>query len=479
MDIASFVRSKIICTIGPASETPETLKAMVDAGMDVARFNLSHSTIVKHKENIENLRKVADIAVLVDLPGPKIRVGDMDGAVNLEQGDIIHFNTRNIVGGERELPVTYERLPEEVEVGGSLFMADGLIEVLVTEVDENLQGFKARVVSGGEVSSGKGVNVPGSSLSIKPPTEEDRIGIEFGIREEADWFALSFVRSREDVETSRGMIMNFGGDQPIISKIEHGDAIKNIDGIIEVSDAIMVARGDLGIEVKPWEVPLLQKSIIDKCQEAGKPVIVATQMLESMVTKPRPTRAEASDVANAILDGADAIMLSEETAVGLFPVEAVKVMNSISMTVEETELPEGIKSLGVNPTIADVIGSLVAQAGLSINPAAIIVVTRSGFSALMVSKHRPRSRILAITKDPSIRRRMHLYWGVEPLNVNWTDDRDELILRAIEKSLDKGVASKEDVIMVVSGSTLEAPGRTTTLQILNIEDILYYMKRRD
>lgn len=474
--VEGYVRSKIVCTIGPASDAPESLEAMIRAGMDVARVNLSHGTYQEHREKIQNIRELGDIAVLADLPGPKIRLGELEGAVHLKQGELVHFTTRDDIGREGELPVSYDRLPRELSVGGSIYLADGLIEAEILDIDDDLKGFTAEIKSEGEVTSRKGINAPGAKLSIRPPTDKDISGIEFGVEMEVDWFAVSFVRNRRDLDATREIIAKTGGTQPIISKIEHGEAIENIDEIIEASDGVMVARGDLGIEVKPWEVPILQKEIIDKCREAGKPVIVATQMLESMVTYPRPTRAEASDVANAIIDGADAVMLSEETATGLFPVEAVRVMNSISQTVESSRPPKGIQSLGSSPEIADIIGSLASQAARSVEPAAIIVVTRSGFSALMVSKHRPKGRILAVTRDLAIRRRMKLYWGVETLDVPWTDDRDELIVRAIKAGIGRGIVSNSDVVMVVSGSTLEAPGRTTTLEILQVDDVLKYKK---
>lgn len=476
---SDFVRSRIVCTIGPASGNLSVLNAMVKEGMDVARINLSHGTFMKHEEIIKQLRLISDVAILVDLPGPKIRVGRLEQAIHIRKGQRIHFTTRNIIGAGKEVPVSYEKLPEELNVGGSIFINDGLIELEVEEIDDDLKGFLAVPITGGEVTSRKGINAPGALLSISSPTEADRLGIKFGVEHEADWFAVSFVRNKRDVEESKKAIKNAGGFQPIISKIEHGDAVKNIDEIIQSSDAIMVARGDLGIEVKPWEVPLLQKRIIEKCQEQGKPVIVATQMLESMVNHPRPTRAEASDVANAILDGADAVMLSEETAVGLFPVDSVKAMNSITLAVEETGLRKGFSYLSENPTVADVIGSLAAQATESIKPAAIIVVTRSGFSARMVSKHRPRSRILAVSKENKILRRMQLFWGVEPLKVSWIEDRDELILRSLKESINRGFVTENDYVILVSGSTLEAPGRTTAFQILRVNEVLDYAYRTD
>jgi len=474
-----YARSKIVCTIGPASKRPDILKEMAAGGMDVARVNLSHGSFDDHRNTIRAIRSLGTVSVLVDLPGPKIRLGELKEPVMLKEGDAVRFTTESIIGEGLTLPVNYAKLPAEVRQGGRIFINDGLIELEVGKVDGDFKGFEAKVVSGGEASSHKGVNAPGASLSIRPPTEQDLKGIEFGVQAGADWFAASFIRNKKDVETVKQAIVDAGGDQPIISKIEHGEAIKNIDEIIRETDGVMVARGDLGIEVPPWDIPLLQKQIINKCFEAGKPVIVATQMLESMVENPRPTRAEASDVANAILDGADAVMLSEETAMGAHPVEAVRVMESISRVVEAGSTLRRTSRPRQGQPIPEVIGSLASQAVEAVEPAAIFTVTRSGFTALMVSKYRPSARILAVVKEAKIARRTRLYWGVEPIDVQWSDDRDELMIRAVNKALKEGKVRESDTIMAVSGSTLEAPGRTTTLEILRVRDILYHAGRKD
>jgi pyruvate kinase len=474
-----YARSKIICTIGPASKRPDILREMAAGGMDVARVNLSHGNLDDHRNTIRAIKSLGTVAVLVDLPGPKIRLGELKEPVQLREGDAVRFTTENTIGEGLTLPVNYAKLPAEIRPGGHIFINDGLIELDIIRVDSDFKGFEAKVVSGGEASSHKGVNAPGASLSIHPPTEQDIKGIEFGIQAGADWFAASFIRSRKDVENVKDAIKAVDGDQPIISKVEHGEAITNIDEIIDASDGIMVARGDLGIEVPPWDIPLLQKKIIAKCYDAGKPVIVATQMLESMVDNPRPTRAEASDVANAILDGADAVMLSEETAIGAHPVEAVRVMENISRVVEAGTTLRRVQRPREGQTIPDIIGSLASQAVESVKPAAIFTVTRTGFTTLMVSKYRPSTRILAVVREAKIARRTRLFWGVEPLDVQWSNDRDELIIRAVNKALRDGVVRESDTIMVVSGSTLEAPGRTSTLEILRVRDILYHAGRKD
>ena len=474
-----YARSKIICTIGPASKRPDILREMAAGGMDVARVNLSHGNLDDHRNTIRAIKSLGTVAVLVDLPGPKIRLGELKEPVQLREGDAVRFTTENTIGEGLTLPINYAKLPAEIRPGGHIFINDGLIELDIIKVDGDFKGFEAKVVNGGEASSHKGVNAPGASLSIHPPTEQDIKGIEFGVQAGADWFAASFIRSRKDVENVKDAIKAVNGDQPIISKVEHGEAITNIDEIIDASDGIMVARGDLGIEVPPWDIPLLQKKIIAKCYDAGKPVIVATQMLESMVDNPRPTRAEASDVANAILDGADAVMLSEETAIGAHPVEAVRVMENISRVVEAGTTLRRVQRPREGQTIPDIIGSLASQAVESVKPAAIFTVTRTGFTTLMVSKYRPSTRILAVVREAKIARRTRLFWGVEPLDVQWSNDRDELIIRAVNKALRDGVVRESDTIMVVSGSTLEAPGRTSTLEILRVRDILYHAGRKD
>jgi pyruvate kinase len=470
--LPSFMRSKIVCTIGPVSNSPKTLDKMLQAGMDVARINTSHGTVKDHRPVIEHLRSVGNCGILVDLPGPKIRLGELKQPIVIEEGKTIHFTVDDIVGTKSELPINYEKLPSEVHLGGHLFINDGLIDVEITGIDYDKRGFTGKIISGGDISSRKGINAPGAILSLTPPTKKDLEGIQFGLEIDCDWFAASFIRSKNDVEAVRAAIIENGGDQPIISKIEHGEAVYNIAEVIESSDGVMVARGDLGIEIPPWDVPLLQKKIIKACNLKGKPVIVATQMLESMMHTPRPSRAEASDVANALLDGADAVMLSGETAVGKYPVEAVKAMNSIGWVVQE-QISKGENGDLKGLPLTDVIGDLASRAVEAVEPAAILVVTRSGVSASMVSKHRPKASILTVAKDPRISRRMHMYWGVKPIDVSWTDDRDELIIRTVNISLDLGYISREDVIEIVSGSTLIAPGLTTTLEILKVEDIMY------
>ncbi len=470
-------RSKIVCTIGPASRRPDILREMAAAGMDLARFNLSHGTLDEHRNTVRAVRSLGSVAVLFDLPGPKIRVGELKAPIVLQNGDTARFTVEESAEPP-VIPISYPLLPTEVRPGGHIYVDDGRIDIEITKVDTDLHGFEGKVATGGTVESHKGVNAPGASLSMRPPTEQDLRGIKFGVELGVDWFAASFVRGKGDVEAVKSAIEEAGGEQPLVSKIEHGDAIRNIDEIVRASDGVMVARGDLGIEVPPWEVPLLQKRIISSCNEAGRPVIVATQMLESMVASPHPTRAEASDVANALLDGADAVMLSEETATGSYPVEAVRVMESIGRVVE-AGAPQAKREVPrEGAPIADVLGSLAASAVDALHPAAVIAVTRSGFTALMASKYRPAARLFAVVRDAKVGRRIRMFWGVEPLDVPWTEERDELVVRAVSKAVKDGFVRDSDTVLVVSGSSLEEPGRTSSLEALRVRDVLAHEGKR-
>jgi pyruvate kinase len=466
------MRPKIICTIGPASDELKTLKAMLKAGMDIARLNLSHGTHAYKREVFNKLRELGEVSILFDLPGPKIRLGELDGSIILKQKDQVHFTTQKVMGNNKEIPITYKNLPKEVHSGDSIFINDGNIEVKIDRIDDDFEGFFGNIIFGGEIVSHKGLNAPFATISIRPPTEKDVNGIKLGIDLDVDWFAISFIRNKMDVENTQKIIKQLGGDQPIISKIEHREAIKNIDEIITASDGIMVARGDLGIEMPRWEVPILQKQIIKKCHNAGKPVIVATQMLSSMVMSPQPTRAEVSDVSNAILDGVDAVMLSEETAVGLHPIRSVKMMKNIYQTTIKEIPPHRLEKPAKGISRADIIGSLIPWVTDAVKPGAILIITRSGFTARMISKHRPKARIFAITRNSWVARRIRFYWGVELLDVHWTNDRNELLKRAIQRSLEKKVVNRKDTLIIVSGSALESTRTTSTFEIIKIENVL-------
>ncbi|MHA1839433.1 MAG: pyruvate kinase, partial [Candidatus Ranarchaeia archaeon] len=364
------VRSKIVCTIGPATRSVTKIKALVKEGMDVARINMSHGSYEDHETTINIMRKVApENPIMMDLSGVRIRVGRMRQPIDVQRGETISITTEDIEGTKKLVPILYEKLIDEVEIGGKIFINDGVVELKVEEKRDST--LICKVLSGGIIDTRKGVNTPAAKLSTKVPTEKDIHDIKFGIERNIDFFALSFVRRASDIERAREIIKANKGSQPIIAKIEHPDAVNFFESILNTSDGIMVARGDLGIETSPIEVPLLQKRIIRRCNQAAKPVIVATHMLESMINHPRPTRAEASDVANAILDGTDATMLSGETAIGKYPVEAVKVMNNLNQIVEK-ELKIDVEALPLElGSIADMIGNLVREAVQKINPQAI------------------------------------------------------------------------------------------------------------
>ena len=457
-------RTKIVATLGPSSASPEAIAALAEAGMDVARVNASHGTPAEHESWALRVREVSralgrPLGLMLDTRGPEVRVGELPEPLELGEGELVLLGRRGIL-------VTHQGLPEDVPVGARVLLDDGRISLRVEGKEEG--ALKCRVERGGRLRPGKRVSVPGVRLDLPPLSPADRESLKLARELSFEFVALSFVQRPEDVIAARREL----GDGPwVIAKVETAAAVDRMAEVVAAADGVMVARGDLGVEMPPWEVPLIQKRIIEACNRAGKPVIVATQMLESMVSNPLPTRAEASDVANALLDGADAVMLSAETAVGQYPVEAVRVMNNIGQVVEqrisrvEWGEPRGMP-------LPDVIGSLAARAVEAVEPSVILVATRSGFSALMVSKHRPRASILAFAPHIRILRRMHLYWGVKPVEVDWSDDRDTLLLRAVRRSLELGYISRGDIVEIVSGSTLTPPGQTTTLEILRVDDIL-------
>jgi len=386
-------RTKIVCTLGPASSSKMVLTQLIEAGMDVARINSAHGGYEEYKTQITNLRELSErIAVLFDLAGPKIRVGEMNDNVILQENTDVILTTEKIQGTANMIPQLYEELPCRVKKGDTIFIDEGLIQLSAVEIP-NEKEIVCQVKTGGLLRSKRGINVPGVDL-IRIPTKKDYKDIKTGIELGVDYFGLSFVKMREDVERVREIIHEHGEDVPIISKIETIEATENFDEILHASDGIMVARGDLGVELFPEKVPLMQKLLIKKCNAAGIPVIVATQMLESMIGNPRPTRAEASDVANAVLDGADAVMLSGETAIGKYPVQTVKVMNLIS-SIAEKEIPHTHHIDKERPSAAEVIGECVHLAADKLKIDAILVSTKTGFTSRMISKFRPKSLILA------------------------------------------------------------------------------------
>jgi pyruvate kinase len=473
--------TKIVCTIGPASASPDMLASLIRAGMDVARLNFSHGDHATHAENIQRIRAIAadqgkPVAILADLQGPKLRVGTMqEGGVELTAGETLVLTTEHITGGTGRVPVQYERLPQVVEPDDRILIDDGLLEVVVIAVEGH--DITTHVVTGGVLQSNKGLNLPRAALSIPAITDKDREDLAFAIEQGLDWVALSFVRTAAEVWELKADIRKlsaFGRPTPVISKIEKPEAIIHIDDIIAASDGIMVARGDLGIELSPEAVPMLQKTIIAKCNYAGKPVITATQMLDSMIRNPRPTRAEASDVANAILDGSDAIMLSGETASGKYPLEAVQTMVRIAQEAEHALLTAPQRQLPARSgrTFAEAVAHATVETALDLSAAAIITPTVSGSTARIVSRFRPPCPIIAVTPSPFAQRELMLFWGVFPLLSHREGSTDAVINDAVDVAHKTGYVKEGDVLIVTGGSVEGGGGTTDLMKVHLIERVL-------
>ncbi|OAT85541.1 pyruvate kinase [Desulfotomaculum copahuensis] len=472
-------RTKIVCTIGPACEDVETLTKMIKAGMNVARLNFSHGTHDEHARRVAAVRKAAgragkNIALLLDTKGPEIRLGYLEKEpVVLEAGRQVTLTTEEIKGTAERLPITYAGLPRDVRPGNSILIADGMIELKVLSATP--REVVCLVVHGGELTSQKGVNLPGVPVNLPAITDRDVSDIVFGIEQGFDLIAASFIRKAGDVLAIRQILEEHGAELDIIAKIESQEGVNNLDEIIKVADGIMVARGDLGVGIPVEEVPLVQKSIIHKCNRAGKPVITATQMLESMIHNPRPTRAEASDVANAIFDGTDAIMLSGETAAGQYPVEAVETMARIARRAEAA-LPydEMLQHRGQAParTVTDAISHATCATARDLEAAAIITSTESGHTAKMVSKYRPKAPVIAVTTRPVVLRKLALVWGVQPLLVGRSEDTDSMISAAIEVSLAAELISPGDLVVITAGVPVGVHGTTNLLKVHTVGDIL-------
>ncbi|MQL52032.1 pyruvate kinase [Desulfofundulus thermobenzoicus] len=472
-------KTKIICTIGPACEKVETLMAMMRAGMNVARLNFSHGTHEEHARRIAAIREAAgrigkNVAILLDTKGPEIRLGYLEKEpVTLQAGQRVVLTTENIKGTVERLPITYAGLPRDVAPGNSILIADGRIELRVLDATD--KEIFCEVVHGGELTSQKGVNLPGVPVNLPAITEQDVRDIQFGIDQGLDFIAASFIRKGADVLAIRRILEERGADMDIIAKIESREGLDNLDEIIKVANGIMVARGDLGVGIPVEEVPLVQKTIIQKCNQAGKPVITATQMLESMINNPRPTRAEASDVANAILDGTDAIMLSGETAAGNYPVEAVETMARIARRTEEALPYREIlarKGRSLARTVTDAISHATCTTAQDLEAAAIITSTETGHTAKMVSKYRPKAPIIAVTPEARVLRKLALVWGVQPLLVGHTHDTDSMIASAIEVSLSADLIKPGDLVVITAGIPAGVHGTTNLLKVHTVGDIL-------
>jgi pyruvate kinase len=467
-------RAKIICTIGPSCNSEAALGELMRLGMDVARLNFSHGTHQDHALNIERLRKVAQeegrtICILQDLQGPKIRTGALkDGRpLTIEAGSRVTITSRPVEGTANLISTTFKDLPREVQPGSRILLSDGLIELRVIKVrgDE----VECEVINGGSLGQHQGINIPGAALSIPALTEKDRKDLNFGLDHGVDMVALSFVRSAADVEDVKKLVATKGQSVPVIAKLEKPQALEQLEAIFEASDGVMVARGDLGVEMPPEKVPVIQKHVIRRAAEWRKPVIIATQMLESMIENPRPTRAEASDVANAVFDGTDAVMLSAETATGLYPRETVAMMSKI---VVEAEMNMGdflqrrrdTRKL----TIAETICESIAHAAQDLHMAAIAVFTESGATARLISKFRPKTAIFAFGNTPEVCNRMNLFWGVNPILRSQSLTTEEMVATAEQELCRRGLVSSGDVVGIVAGTQLST-GSTNfmRLQVVN------------
>ncbi len=474
-------KTKIVATIGPASESEDKLRDLFQNGLNVCRLNFSHGNHDEHKKRIDTIKKVREemdlpIAIMLDTKGPEIRLGDFkDGTIELTQDDIFTLTTREILGDKSIVSITYKGLPQDVEVGGRILIDDGLVELRILEIIDG-RDIKCIAINSGTLKNHKGVNVPNVNINLPAVTEKDIEDIKFGIENDIDFIAVSFVRTADDVNTIRRILEENGGQSiDIISKIESQQGVDNIDEILKVSDGIMVARGDLGVEVKTEEIPLIQKMLIRKCSLAGKAVITATQMLDSMMRNPRPTRAEVTDVANAILDGSSAIMLSGETAAGKYPIESVKMMHSIALTTEESlnyhEMLK-IRSDMNQLSTTNAIGKATCTTAEDLDAAAIITSTSSGYTSKAISKFRPKAPIIAVTTSDTVRRKLSLEWGVYPVVAKESNSTDEVIDNSVNAAISYGYVNEGDLVIITAGIPVGLSGTTNMIKVHTIGKVL-------
>ena len=455
--INNIKKTKIVCTLGPVSENEETLRELIKNGLNVCRLNFSHGSHEEHKGRMDLVKKLREelnmpTAILLDTKGPEIRTGKFDAPeVLLEEGQTFTITMKDVMGNKEMCTVSYKGLANDVKTGDTILIDDGLVGLTVKEV--NGDDIVCEVQNSGIVKNNKGVNVPGVKVNLPAITEKDRSDIEFGIEQGIDFIAASFVRKVSDVLAIREILEeNNATHIKIISKIENQEGVDNLDEIIAVSDGIMVARGDLGVEIPTEEIPVVQKLMIKKCNEAGKPVITATQMLDSMIRNPRPTRAEVTDVANAIYDGTDAIMLSGETAAGKYPVEAVKTMATIAKRAEETMRNRRTK-INKSKNVTDAISYATCTTAMDLDAKAILSSTASGHTARMVSKFRPDCPIIATTSDESVRRQLSLTWGVLPVMRNKSANTDQVIVNSIEAAKTAEYVNENDIVVITAGGS--------------------------
>ncbi len=463
-------RTKIVATIGPATESPERIKQLVEAGATTFRLNFSHGDHDEHSRRIETIRKVSKelgvhIGILQDLQGPKIRLGRFKcGPITLATGDKFSLTAKEVECCQEIANVTYHKLADEVVSGSRILLDDGRVEMQVESVNKHEKCLNCIVTVGGVLSNNKGVNFPDVQLSVRALTQKDKEDLAFGLTKGVDWVALSFVRNPTDMQEIKELINHHGHNTPVIAKIEKFEAIDQIDAILPLCDGVMVARGDLGVEMPAEEVPLLQKELIRKANSLGIPIITATQMLDSMATCPRPTRAEVSDVANAILDGTDAVMLSNETAVGDYPVEAVMTMATIARRIER-DYPQRPIENNLPSTIPNAISAAVSSIARQLNAAAILPLTKSGATAHNVSKFRPATPILAITSELSVARRLQLVWGVTPLLINDQESTNKTFSIATKTAQNMNILKNGDLVIETAGTLTGVSGSTDLIKV--------------
>ncbi|CAM3859057.1 pyruvate kinase [Alkalicoccus chagannorensis] len=473
-------KTKIVCTIGPASESEEKVEQLIEAGMNVARLNFSHGDFEEHGARIKSVREAAkkagqNTAILLDTKGPEIRTQELAaGAVDLQKGQTLRVSMNEVSGNEEVISITYPGLVNDVHEGSKLLLDDGLIELLVTEV--RADELVTEVLNNGTLKNKKGVNVPNVSVSLPGITEKDAADILFGIEQDVDFIAASFVRRASDVLEIRELLEKHGAEHiQIIPKIENQEGVDNIEEILEVSDGLMVARGDLGVEIPSEEVPLVQKELIKQCNRLGKPVITATQMLDSMQRNPRPTRAEASDVANAILDGTDAIMLSGETAAGDYPVESVQTMKNIALRAETAMKHEDVLrriSRESDNTITEAISQSVTHTALNLHASAILTATQSGHTAKMIAKYRPESDIVAVTSSEKVSRSLSLVWGVHAQLGTDVTSTDEMLQLSVDEALKSGLVKNGDLVVITAGVPVGETGTTNLMKVHVIGEVI-------
>jgi pyruvate kinase len=468
-------KTKIVCTLGPATASDEVVGELVESGMSIARLNLSHGTLEEHAVSVERVRLVSQrlgipVGIMVDVPGSKYRTGPMGTSVlNLKRGDKLTLTSRDLTGTQRVVAVTPPGIHRDATVDGTVLLDDGLMELRVTAVHG--QDVECEVIRGGRLTERRGVATPGITSSQHFPDEQAKRALEFAAQQDADFVALSMVRVDADVQLVREMLQESAPDALIISKIERAEALDHFESILEASDGIMVARGDMGVEVRLAQVPIIQKDLIAQCNLSGKPVITATQMLESMTRSPVPTRAEVTDVANAIYDGTDAIMLSGETSVGQFPVEAVKVMAEVAIAAEAALPYERIiveKRLQLQPQTDDAISYDACQTAQQLNASLIVAFTESGGTAARVSKYRPMPPVLALTPSEAVQRRLTLCWGVTPVTIPELGSVDDFFALGEEKAKEVAGVEEGSLVVLVAGLPIGVTGGTNLLRVLTI-----------